>query len=95
MSSRRRDKIVKHYKGAKPIFSKFQLEDQIASIFENRVALKSGGTLVIEQTEALVSVDVNSGKSTQEKSVEQTAFQTNLEAAEENIAFLAVIGEGV
>ncbi len=81
--ARRQEKVVRHYRGAKPIFSKFQLEDQIASIFENRVALKSGGTLVIEQTEALVSVDVNSGKSTQEKSIEQTAFQTNLEAAEE------------
>jgi ribonuclease E len=79
----RHDKIVKLYKGAKPIFSKFQLEDQIASIFESRVALKSGGTLVIEQTEAMVSVDVNSGKSTHEKSIEQTAYQTNLEAAEE------------
>ena len=79
----RQEKVVKHYTGAKPIFSRFQLEDQIASIFESRVALKSGGTLVIEQTEALVSVDVNSGKSTQEKSIEQTAFQTNLEAAEE------------
>ena len=82
--SRRRDKIAKHYKGAKPIFSKFQLEDQIASIFESRVGLKSGGTLVIEQTEALVTIDVNSGKSTQEKSIEQTAYQTNLEAAEES-----------
>jgi ribonuclease E len=82
--SRRRDKIVKHYKGAKPIFSKFQLEDQIASIFGSRVGLKSGGTLVIEQTEALVTIDVNSGKSTQEKSIEQTAYQTNLEAAEES-----------
>jgi ribonuclease E len=58
--SRGHDKVVKHYKGAKPIFSKFQLEDQIASIFESRVGLKSGGTLVIEQTEALVSIDVNS-----------------------------------
>jgi len=81
--SRRHDKIVKLYKGAKPIFSKSQLEDQIASIFESRVGLKSGGTLVIEQTEALVTIDVNSGKSTHEKSIEQTAFQTNLEAAEE------------
>ena len=79
----RHSKIVKLYKGVKPIFTKFQLEDQIASIFESRVKLKSGGTLVIEQTEALVSVDVNSGKSTQEKSIEQTAYQTNLEAAEE------------
>ena len=81
--SRGHDKIVKYYKGAKPIFSKFQLEDQIASIFESRVGLKSGGTLVIEQTEALVSIDVNSGKSTHEKNIEQTAFQTDLEAAEE------------
>jgi ribonuclease E len=81
--SHKHGKIVKHYKGAKPIFSKFQLEDQIASIFESRVNLKSGGSLVIEQTEALVSIDVNSGKSTHEKSIEQTAFQTDLEAAEE------------
>ena len=81
--SRGHDKLVKHYRGAKPIFSKFQLEEQIASIFESRVGLKSGGTLVIEQTEALVSIDVNSGKSTHEKNIEQTAFQTDLEAAEE------------
>ncbi|MCP4688900.1 MAG: Rne/Rng family ribonuclease [Desulfobacterales bacterium] len=76
-------KIVKHYNGVKPIFTKYQLESQIASIFENRVALKSGGSLVIEQTEALVSIDVNSGKATQKQSIEQTARQTNLEAAEE------------
>ena len=81
--SRRHTKIVKLYKGVKPLFSKFQLEDQIASIYDNRVTLKSGGTIVIQPTEALVSIDVNSGKSTQEKSVEQTAFLTNLEAAEE------------
>jgi ribonuclease E len=76
-------KIVKLHKGAKPIFTKFQLEEQIASIFENRVRLKSGGSIVIEQTEALVAIDVNSGKSTRERSIEQTALQTNLEAAEE------------
>ncbi len=76
-------KIVKQHKGDKPIFTKFQLEDQITSIFKNRVKLKSGGSIVIEQTEALVSIDVNSGKATQKKSVEQTALQTNLEAAEE------------
>jgi len=81
--ARNHGQIVKLYKGAKPIFSKFQLEDQIASIFESRVSLKSGGTLVIEQTEALVTVDVNSGKSTHEKSIEKTAYLTNLEAAEE------------
>ena len=76
-------KIVKLYTGVKPIFTKHQLENQIASIFENRVNLKSGGSVVIEQTEALVSIDVNSGKATQQKSIEQTALQTNLEAVEE------------
>ena len=75
--------IVKLYKEDKPIFTKFQLESQINSIFESRVKLKSGGSIVIEQTEALVAIDVNSGKATQTKSVEQTALATNLEAAEE------------
>jgi ribonuclease E len=81
--SSKNTQILKHYQGDKPLFSKFQLEEQIASIFESRVPLKSGGSIVIEPTEALVTIDVNSGKSTHEKSVEQTAFQTNLEAAEE------------
>ncbi len=76
-------KIVKHYKGEKPIFSKYQLEDQIASIYKKNVTLKSGGFLVIEQTEALVSIDVNSGKSTKKKNIEETAYHTNLEAGEE------------
>jgi len=76
-------KIVKLYKGDKPIFTKYELERKITSIFENRVEMKSGGSIVIEQTEALVSIDVNSGKATREKSIESTAFQTNLEAAEE------------
>jgi len=81
--SRKHHKIVRLYKGAKPIFTKFEIENQIASIFESRVILKSGGSIVIEQTEALVSIDVNSGKSTHERSIEKTAFLTNLEAAEE------------
>jgi ribonuclease E len=76
-------KIAKKYNGAKPIFSKYALEDQISSIFESRVELKSGGSIVIEQTEAMVSIDVNSGKSTSQDSIEGTAHQTNLEAAEE------------
>lgn len=76
-------KIVKRYTADKPIFTKHQLEEQITSIFENRVKLKSGGSIVIEQTEALVSIDVNSGKATQKKSIEETALATNLEAAEE------------
>lgn len=76
-------KIVKRYNADKPIFTKHQLEDQITTIFENRVRLKSGGSIVIEQTEALVSIDVNSGKATQKGSIEATALQSNLEAAEE------------
>ncbi len=76
-------KIVKHYKEDKPIFTKYQLENQISSIYESRVKLKSGGNIVIAQTEALVAIDVNSGRATQKKSVEQTALLTNLEAAEE------------
>ncbi|MGD9097909.1 MAG: Rne/Rng family ribonuclease, partial [Desulfobacterales bacterium] len=56
--------IVKQHKSAKPIFTRFQLEHQIASVFESRVPLKSGGSIVIAQTEALVAIDVNSGKAT-------------------------------
>jgi len=81
--SPRHTRIVKLFKGEKPIFTKYELETQIASIFENRVSLKSGGSVVIEQTEALVAIDVNSGKGIHKKSVEQTAYMTNLEAAEE------------
>ncbi|NQT70306.1 MAG: Rne/Rng family ribonuclease [Desulfobacteraceae bacterium] len=76
-------KIVKLFKGSKPIFTKHQLESQIDSIYESKVNLKSGGYIVIEQTEALVSIDVNSGKATQKKSIEMTALQTNIESAEE------------
>src|SRR6056297_3013 len=83
MVSPQHKKIVKRYNADKPIFTKHQLEDQISSIFENRVRLKSGGSVVIEQTEALVSIDVNSGKATQKRSIEETALATNLEAAEE------------
>ncbi len=75
--------IVKLHREDKPIFTKHQLENQIASIFESRVTLKSGGSIVIQQTEALVSVDVNSGKATHKTSIEKTALLTNLEAAEE------------
>ncbi len=81
--SPRQTSIVKLYKGAKPIFTKCELETQIASIFESRVSLKSGGSIVIDQTEALVAIDVNSGKATQSRSIEQTALVTNLEASEE------------
>ena len=77
------NKIVKLYTGLKPIFTKYQLEDQIASIYRSRVKLKSGGSIVIAQTEALVAIDVNSGKAIRKYTVEGTAAQTNLEAAEE------------
>lgn len=76
-------KIVKLFKGEKPIFSKYQLEEQISSIYKREVQLKSGGCIVIEQTEAMVTIDVNSGKSTKKKNIEETAFYTNLEAGEE------------
>jgi ribonuclease E len=81
--SPKHEKIVKLYTPDQPIFSKHQLEAQIASIFETRVKLKSGGSIVIDQTEALVAIDVNSGKATHQKNIEQTAVKTNLEAAEE------------
>lgn len=81
--SPKHERIVKHYKGTKPIFTKYELENQIATIFENRVPLKSGGSIVIDPTEALVAIDVNSGKATSAGSIEKTAHQTNLEAAEE------------
>lgn len=75
--------VVKLYKEKRPIFAKYQLEDQIESIYQNRVSLKSGGLLIIDTTEALVAVDVNSGRSVREKQFEETAFKTNLEAAVE------------
>jgi len=75
--------IVKLHKSDKPIFTRFQLEDQIATIFDNRVTLKSGGSVVLERTEALVAIDVNSGKGTHKKNIEETALMTNIEAAAE------------
>ena len=74
--------VLKHYVGAKPLFSKSQTEDQIDRIYARRVGLPSGGALVLDQTEALVAIDVNSGKTSGE-GVEDMAFRTNLEAAEE------------
>jgi ribonuclease E len=81
--SPKQTKIVKQHKAAKPIFTRFQLENQIATVYESRVPLKSGGSIVIAQTEALVAIDVNSGKATQKGSIEETALLTNLEAVEE------------
>jgi ribonuclease E len=81
--SPRHTKIVKLYKDPEPIFSKYQIEEQIASIFARKVPLPSGGHIVINPTEALVSVDVNSGKATRKGSMEETAFAINMEAAAE------------
>ena len=76
-------KNVKLYKDSEPIFIKNQIEHQLNELYSPYVTLPSGGYIVINQTEALVSVDVNSGKSTKEHNIEDTAVRTNLEAAEE------------
>ena len=76
-------KIIKHYNEKTPIFDKYQLEKQIDGIFQERVALKSGGYIIINPTEAMITIDVNSGRALSKTNIEQTAFQTNLEAAEE------------
>ena len=74
---------VKLYQDEVPLFSRFQIEHQIESAFSREVRLPSGGAIVIDHTEALVSVDVNSGRSIKGADIEQTAYNTNLEAAEE------------
>jgi ribonuclease E len=76
-------KNVQLYKDDQPIFSKYNVEGQLDQMFSPQVTLPSGGYLVINPTEALVSIDVNSGRSTREHNIEDTALQTNLEAAEE------------
>ena len=76
-------KNVVLYQDPEPLFSRYQVERQLAAMFSPYVHLKSGGYLVINQTEALVAIDVNSGKATREFSIEETALQTNLEAADE------------
>jgi len=76
-------KKIKKYRDKTPLFFKEKIEAKLYEIFETEVKLESGGYLVINQTEALVSIDVNSGKSIKQKNVESTAVDTNLEAAEE------------
>ena len=76
-------KKVKEYKGKVPLFSQYQVEPQLEQIHNHIARLPSGGYIVIDQTEALVAVDVNSGRSTREHSIEETALQTNLETCEE------------
>ncbi|MGD9965079.1 MAG: ribonuclease E/G [Hyphomonadaceae bacterium] len=76
-------KRVHLWKDATPIFAKHGVEKQLDSIYSPIVTLKSGGYIVINQAEALVAIDVNSGRATRERNIEQTAFKTNLEAADE------------
>ena len=74
---------LKHYQDTVPLFSRFQIEHQIESAYSRKVTLTSGGSLVIDHTEALVSIDVNSARATKGSDIEQTALQTNLEAVDE------------
>jgi ribonuclease E len=76
-------KNVKHYQDGLPLFARYQVESYLAGMFNPTVQLKSGGYIVIGVTEALVAIDVNSGRATKEGSIEDTALKTNLEAAEE------------
>jgi len=76
-------KNVKHYAEPMPLFARYQVESYLSSMFNPVVQLKSGGYIVIGVTEALVAIDVNSGRATKEGSIEETALKTNLEAAEE------------
>ena len=94
------EKKIKEYKNTKmPIMEYFELENKIDSIYNTKVRLKSGGYIIINSTEALTAIDINSGQSTKERNVEETALKTNIEAADEicrqirirNIAGLIVI----
>ncbi|MEA3046427.1 MAG: ribonuclease, partial [Sphingomonadales bacterium] len=76
-------KRVIHYADPVPLFQRFGAEDELSAMYQPLVQLKSGGYIVINPTEALVSIDINSGRSTREHNIEQTAFATNLEAAAE------------
>ena len=94
------ERKIKEYKNTKlPIMEYYDLENKINSIYDTKVKLKSGGYIIINPTEALTAIDINSGKSTKERNVEETALKTNIEAVDEickqirirNIAGLIVI----
>ena len=74
---------IKLHEDRVPIFNKYRVEQQISALYEKQIALPSGGSIVIDHTEALVAIDVNSGRSTKESGVEETAFTTNFEAVKE------------
>jgi ribonuclease E len=74
---------LKHYEDSTPLFNRYQIESQIENAYERQVRLPSGGSVVVDQTEALTAVDVNSSRATKGGDIEETAFNTNLEAADE------------
>jgi ribonuclease E len=76
-------KLIKIYKDKTPLFDKNRLEEQIRVIYQDRVELKSGGYIIINPTEAMTTIDVNSGRASNKRNVEETAYRTNMEAAEE------------
>ena len=76
-------KMIRLYKDVTPLFDRYRLEEQIRVIYQERVDLKSGGYILIEPTEAMITIDVNSGRGSNKRNVEETAYQTNIEAAEE------------
>jgi ribonuclease E len=76
-------KIIVNYKGKMPIFDRFQLEEQIRVIYQERVELKSGGYIIINPTEAMITIDVNSGRGSNKRNIEETAYKTNIESCEE------------
>ena len=76
-------KMLRHYKEKIPLFDSYNLEEQIRVIYQERVELKSGGHIVINPTEAMITIDVNSGRGSNKKNIEETAFKTNIEAGEE------------
>jgi len=77
------ENLVKLSQEKRPLFNKYQLEEQIEQAYRRRIKLKSGGHIVIEPTEAMVTIDVNSGSATKEKGIEETAYRVNMEAAPE------------
>ncbi|HOW56615.1 MAG TPA: Rne/Rng family ribonuclease [Smithellaceae bacterium] len=79
----RHAKMIKLYKEKIPIFERYQMEEQIRLIYQERVDLKSGGYIIINPTEAMISIDVNSGRGSNKRNIEETAFKTNIDACEE------------
>jgi ribonuclease E len=79
----RYENLVKLYLEKRPLFNKYQLEEQVEQVYRRKIRLKSGGHILIDPTEAMVTVDVNSGSATKEKGIEDTAFRVNMEAVPE------------